>query len=517
MRAQQGLYIAPNTRIQVFSSEPVSIFGNVNNDGAFGSSLSAQINFYGKLWSNGNASTMPDESTDGVSGKGGTFRFSGNNPLYGNLGAQQIFGGYSVVTRSGATFPNFEVNNRLGILMTDLSDMKVRNNLHFVTGHIFLNGWNLVVGDQQPGTITGYSEQSFVVTGTSIAGGFLYREQVKAGDGKVVFPIGTTTATYAPAAVEFAGVTADDFRARVFDSVYQFAISGDVNRLDFTNKTWNIARLHSNDGDVKLTLQHMDAEEGQDYASYRSSSYLSRYINNAWDYLESANNFPVAGNLTTTGTLRNATMHIRDFHDGLSTNEYFAKASIVYGPYAPGVFINFTAWRLNDNFAQLEWSVAREMNNDHFEIERRFDKDTSFTKVGEVGSKAPNGNSNIRLDYNNVDPNSYDGWTYYRIRAVSRNGRESFSTIKAVPPFLHIDVWPNPSFGNFEIRIRGEQTDLTMQVVNILGQVVNQFSIKGGGSIHVKDLAKGPYVLVFYDRKTNRMMRTHKVLVLDRR
>ena len=515
MRAQQGLYIAPGTRLQVSGSEVVSIFGNVSNEGDFGSTRVSVITFFGKTWNNGNGSTFPDESTDGFSGKGGLFRFSENNPLYGNLGAQQLYGGYSVVTRSGATFPNFEVNNRLGILLSDLSDMKVRNNLHFATGHIFLNGWNLVVGDKKPGTITGYSEQSFVVTGTSIAGGFLYREQVDAAAGKVVFPVGTSPSGYSPAALEFSGA-ADDFKVRVFDSVYQFAISGLANKLDFTNKTWNIAREHNNTGETKITLQHMDADEGLDYASYRGSSYLSRYVNNKWDYLEAPDNFPLPGNLTTTNTLRNATMHHRVFAEGISSNEYFAKASIVYGPYAPAVFIDLNAWRLSEYFAQLEWSVSRELNNDHFEIERRFDKDTAFSKVGEVRSHAPDGTTNARQDYKYVDANGYEGWTYYRIRAVSKNGRESYSRIKAVPPFLRVDVWPNPNRGQFQVRVRGEQTDMIMQIVNIIGQVTNQYSIRGEATIRVQGLSKGTYLLVFFDRNTSRLMRTEKVIVIDR-
>lgn len=513
---QQGLYIAPDARIQIATGEIFSIYGNVTNDGAFGSSLNSIINFYGKTWNNGNAATLPDESVSGVDGKGGLFRFSGNNPMYGNLGAQQLLGGYSVVGRTGATFPNFEVNNRLGILLSDLSDVKVRNNLNFANGHLFLNGWNLVVGDAKPGTITGYSERSFVVTGSTVAGGFLYRENVDGTAGKIVFPIGTSIDTYAPAEIEYGGAP-DDFRARVFDSVYQFAISGNVNKLDFTNKTWNVARVRSDAAEAKVTLQHMDAEEGKDYMTFRSASYVSRYVNNAWDYLESIETFPVAGNITTTNTLRNATMHYRVFKEGLNNNEYFTKASMIYGPYAPAAFIYFNAWRLSENFAQLEWSVIRELNNDRYEIERRFDKDTGFTKAGEVRSKAPNGNITSRLDYQHADPNNYDGWTYYRIKAVSKNERVSYSQIKAVPPFLHIEVWPNPNMGQFQVQVRGEHTDMIMQIVNSLGQIVNQYSVQGEATVRVNNLSKGTYILAFFDQKSNRLMRTHKVIVIDRR
>jgi hypothetical protein len=486
------------------------------NNGVFGTNDNAVINFFGKAWNNGMGATLPDGSQSGFAAKGGLFRFSGNNPLYGNLGAQQVFGGYSIATRLGATFPNLDVNNGLGVMMADLSDMKVRNNLNFSNGHLFLNGWNLVVGDGTPGVITGYSERSFVITGTSIAGGFLYREQVSAAVGQVVFPIGTSISTYAPALIEITGA-ADDVRARVFDSVYQYAISGIANKLDFANKTWNIAKTRPDAAETRLTLQHMDADEGRDYAAYRAASYVTRFRDNNWDYVENPGSLPVAGTITTTNTLRNATMHLRILKDGITTNEYFTKASVLYGPYAPAVFILFNAYRLNESFAQLDWGVSRELNNDHFEIERRLENETDFTTVGQVPSMAPNGNTNLRLDYKYADANGYDDWSYYRIKAVSKNGRVSYSEIKAVPPFLRVDVWPNPSYGQFEVRVRGQQTDLLMQIVNGMGQLVEQYNIQGETTIKVNHLAKGTYLLVFYDKASRRLVRTFKVVVIERR
>lgn len=513
-KAQQDVYIAPGERLQVNQGESFSIYGNMVNNGAFGTGNNALVQFFGKSWSNGTGASLPDESTNGISGRGGMFRFSANNPLYGSQGSQQVFGGYNAVSRLGATFPNIEINNPLGLIMADLTDLKVRNTLQFTAGHLFLNGWNLVVGHGHPGQITGYSEQAFIVTGTSIAGGFLYREQVRQADGKVVFPIGSSATGYAPFLIEYGG-PADDFRARVFDSVYQYAISGLVNKVDFTNKTWNIARGRTDESDTRLTIQHMDADEGRDYNAWRSSSYVSRFLNNTWDYVE-PESFPTAGNITTTGTLRNATMHVRRFDKGIRNNEYFTKASVLYGPYAPAVFIVFNAYRINESLVQLEWSVAREQNNEKFIIERRLDKDTGFVKVGEVFTMAPGGNTNTRLDYRYVDPNAHDGWSYYRIRAVARNGRESLTEIQEVPPYLRIDVFPNPSFGDFQVRVRGVQSNLLMQIVSTMGQVMNQYAIEGEKTIYVNDLAKGTYVLVFYDRATSRLVRTVKIVVLER-
>ncbi|UYQ91673.1 T9SS type A sorting domain-containing protein [Chitinophaga horti] len=511
---QDTVFVPSVSQIGVLTGDPVSIYSNVVNEGTIRTNANAIVNFYGKYWNNVAGSFLLDESADGFSGKGGIFRFLGNNPRYTNIGMQSVFGGYNVAGKSGVMFPNLEIDNTLGVSIADLSDIKVRNNLHFVNGHLFLNGWNLVVGDRQPGTITGFNDKAFVVTGPDIAGGFLYREQVNAAAGDIIFPVGTSISSYAPASLKFNG-TVEDFRVRVFDSVYQYATNGPSNRKDFTNKTWHIghgAQLVSTD----LTLQHMDAEEGSEYASYRSNSYVSHFSNNAWDYMDNPEYLPVAGALTSGAALRNSTMQTRRFSDGFGPNEYFAKASVIYGPYSPAIYLYFNAWRLSKYFAQLEWTTTRELNNHTFEIERRFDQDTGFKKVGSLPSLAPNGNSTFKIDYKHADPNQYGGWSYYRIKATSKNGRISYSEIKAVPPFLEVSIWPNPNRGQFQLRVQGNNGPVMVQITNILGQVLHQYELTASAVVQVTNLSKGAYIVVFYDKATHRLMRTEKVMVVDR-
>lgn len=512
--AQDTVFVPAVSTIGVLTGDPVSIYSNVVNEGAIVTRPNSVINFYGKFWNNVAGSRLLDESIDGLSGTGGLFRFVGNNPRYSNTGMQSIYGGYSAAGKTGVTFPNLEIDNSLGVRIADLSDLKIRHGLSFKNGHLFLNGWNLVVGDKQPGTISGYSDKSFIVTGPDIAGGFLYREQVSSASGEVVFPVGTSIATYAPASVKFAG-TVEDFRVRVFDSVYQYATTGPSNRKDFTNKTWNVghgAQAASTD----ITLQHMDAEEGAEYINYRSNSYISRFANNAWDYIDNPEYLPVAGALTSGAALRNATMQTRRFSDGITQNEYFAKASVIYGPYSPAIFLYFNAWRLSRYFAQLEWTTTRELNNARFEIERRYDTDTGFVKVGTLSSLAHNGNSTSKIDYRYPDPNQYPGWSYYRIKSVSKNGRSSYSEIKAVPPFLEVNIWPNPNRGEFQLRVQGNTGPVIVQITNMMGQVLHQYELNGQATVAVKNLSKGTYIVVFYDKGTHRLMRSEKVIVIDR-
>lgn len=150
------------------------------NEGDILSTTGSVVNFFGLRWRNSATAAIHDESSDGFSTAGGLFRFAQPDPaLY-----QHISGGFSGVMNTGPAFPNLSVETSPGIMLDDLSDLKVVNVPDIRKGHVFLNGWNLVVGHHTPGDILHYSPQRFIITG----GGFLYRKQVAASSGTIVFP-----------------------------------------------------------------------------------------------------------------------------------------------------------------------------------------------------------------------------------------------------------------------------------------------------------------------------------------
>lgn len=506
--AQQGVYIPDGA--SVWLSGNSGVFSDLTNNGILGSNPTATLYFLSKKWTNGNAATLPDESADGRSGIGGRFLFLGQNPLYGNIGRQTIFGNYSLATRQGSSFPNLEINNSAGLLLDDLSDLKIRNNLHFADGHIFLNGWNLLVGENNPGTITGYSDQRFVVNGTAAAGGALYRNGINDAANKVVFPVGTTISSYSPAALLLDGAT-DMFSVRAYDSVYSLAISGRAYPDSFVNKTWQITRAASG-GTATVILQHMDGEELPAYTAARDSSYITRFTGSIWDQVPSLATLPKSGTLTTNGLATPATMHMRVF-TGLGTNEYFAKTTLV-SKAKPAVFLSFEAYRVAPLMVQLDWTTSREVNNLLFEVERRYEREEVFSRIAIVPTKAINGNSNVPLSYTMQDLNDYDGWTYYRIKAVSRNGKEVYSEIRAVPPFVQIDVFPNPNNGKFKVRIRGIRGALVMQLRDTWSQVMREYDVRQDNDLSISDLPAGTYFMVLYHKDTQKVAYTCKVVVV---
>jgi hypothetical protein len=90
-------------------------------------------------------------------------------------------------------------------------------------------------------------------------------------------------------------------------------------------------------------------------------------------------------------------------------------------------------WR--NNASQLSWTTLTEINNDHFNIERRYVGENNFSSVGIKTSAYANGNSQSPTAYNWVDAAAASrGAILYRIRQTDKNGQFSYSNTIALKP-----------------------------------------------------------------------------------
>lgn len=81
-----------------------------------------------------------------------------------------------------------------------------------------------------------------------------------------------------------------------------------------------------------------------------------------------------------------------------------------------------------ENFVQVGWSTASEVNNDFFTVERSTDQ-FHFTSISKVDGA---GNSSFLNNYSFQDLDAPSGLVYYRIRQTDFDGRNSFSKLVAV-------------------------------------------------------------------------------------
>lgn len=505
-RAQTGVFIPPGADVMAHRADTVAIFGDMDNRGRFGSATGAAILFYGNRWNNTDDALLPEDRfyDPTLPPGGGVFRFM--RPLAGEE-RQTIYGGYNSATGIGASFPNLYINNPSGVQLADLSDLRVRYNLHFENGNLYLNGWNVAVGGEATGrsSITGYTADRFIVTGPSPYGGFLYRYNVSAESGEVVFPIGTDAGSYTPLALRYSGRRADNFRVRVFDDVYTHAQTGSLLEGNLVRKTWQVLQNGIPAGDsITLSLQHNPTDQNTGFSENTDSSFISRYSSlYGWDTV-APRGFSQPGTLTTGSPLRKAYMHSRTIP---ATGNVFLSIFALQKPPALDVSLIFDAMRIDAWKVQTTWLTLRERNVQHFELERRLEDENDFRTVAIVPGQTPSGNSNVNRQYQFMDDNYYGYMSYYRLKTISRYGDSTYSPVRAVPGTYKITVSPNPSNGRFTVSLFGIRNLLRMEMFDLNGKLVGKTQISGTNmSVHVPNLAIGMYILVFYDTDNNNVV-----------
>ncbi|MCW3467984.1 T9SS type A sorting domain-containing protein [Chitinophaga nivalis] len=517
IRAQSATWLHPNSSIGIFSADTISIFGDMVNEGNMLSRSGSVVNFYGLRWRNGNEATIRDESTDGYSANGGLFRFMSNKPAR----PQYISGGYSAAMNSGPGFPNLSLENKSGIYLDDLSDLKVSQALSFSAGHLFLNGWNLIIGHHTPGAIRNYSGSNFIVTG----GGFVYRNNIAAADKTVVFPVGTRIESYTPAAVINNGDPVN-IRVGVADSVRQFLTSGRNLFLTSNNKTWQVDFSRA-DADVTLKLVHRLSDEGPVYEANRAAAYLARFTGSGWD-VATERSTPVTPDFPIGSSDGEAAMVQRTFSHLGATN-YFTSLVADTSKRPPGTILDYFQAVRSATWADsilLHWITGREYFCAGFTIERKFAGGATFDSIGYVRSSAPGGISFYPRGYHAADLVHNDGFIFYRLKVSMTDGTFFYGPIRIVKGKNtrgDIVVFPNPiqRGGILHIYYGASQHVKAIALIDVPGRRITwqQFRqpLLNRNYYEMKipdNLAKGIYFLQFLD-ETDQTIHTEKIILTD--
>lgn len=509
--AQPGFYIPQQGKI-FFNGDTATIFSNVQNGGKLGVGKNAVVNFKGDIWENEPQSLLTDESQqgEGIIGTGGLIRFLATDTLW-----QWINGGYNAAIRAGPGFPNLQIQNRNGVRLIG-STTKVRNELRLTDGLVYLDNNILVIGNEEnAGKITGFDSARYIVTGNAPGMGLLVRENVRAADDLVIFPVGTRPHQYTPAAIRTRSLLGDDFYVAVFDSVRAQAVAGALLKEASVNKTWEIGkRFRPNEEAVEVLLQHLIADEGAVFNAGRPRSYISQFTNGGWD---TASPFitPQAGYLSTGPLLSNAGVNARTLNGAMPASAYYTKFTGSGDPGTNRTRVWLSGYRINDQQVKVYWTTKPEINNNYFVVQRRFSHETNFTNIDTMASKAPNGNSEQYLNYELNDPNNYAGITYYRLMLVDFNGRETFSTIVPVgrmPGVNQALVWPNPSNGRFFVGISTAMSVKSIVIWNTQGQKLKEEAVNNRSVIEMYLPIQGAYFVGFVAPGGN-IVATQKLLI----
>jgi hypothetical protein len=143
----------------------------------------------------------------------------------------------------------------------------------------------------------------------------------------------------------------------------------------------------------------------------------------------------------------------------------------------------------------LNWDTYTETDNSGFQIQRK--TGANWETIGMVKSKAPGGNSTLRLQYNYNDVNSFTAATWYRLQQVDTDGRYHFSNIVIVKGLNQkLTVFPNPSYnGSIRLLMETDGEPRNILIRDATGKTVRSFTNSNSSELLVDHLAAGYYTV----------------------
>lgn len=508
--AQVNIKLLPKDSMKFFRTDSSSVWGNFYNSGNSGTGgsliLEEGVNLimYGDTFKNVNATQI---------GGGGEIIMTRPRPNPYPASVLQVFDGGGVIS----SIPDLTVNSPNNVELI-FGDLKVRDSLKFVLGKIILNKHDLIVGNNNPGTITGYDENKYVMTNGVLTDtkGFLIRENI--GTTNTVFPIGFDATHYEPGAIMQLG-TADLMKMRVAEHVKSLGTAGTDQNSRSTQNTWFIEEGVAGGSNVTLQLQHQNYHEGSVFAANRQHHFISHYVgyspNLEGDTVSYSNwdNFGLAANQTgsatgflTTGTpIVNNTVTTRT---GITWFSPFAKtawtAPSLLSPL-PIELLSFSVKWKTSSEALVSWVINESSNNSKYTVLRS----TNNATFEEIGELTPRNSGNVEQyqfsDFTAKDNNS----NFYKLKIVNNLGEVHYSQTrllkKVSTELAGITISPNPASGKFKVDFAEKDLAHKITVLNNLGQVIySTNSASGAEFVEIempKNISEGTYFIWIENEK----------------
>jgi len=160
---------------------------------------------------------------------------------------------------------------------------------------------------------------------------------------------------------------------------------------------------------------------------------------------------------------------------------------------------------VKNEFTQLTWATATELNNDFFRVERS-EEGENWKIVQNVKGQ---GTKNTESVYSITDPTPVNGIAYYRLVQVDFDGTTTYSNIiKVETEVTELVVYPNPS-ENSPVNIivsprEGENVKVLVEVVSAQGVVLKKYEAEASTNqsktfiLQPQELASGIYQIILY-------------------
>lgn len=183
----------------------------------------------------------------------------------------------------------------------------------------------------------------------------------------------------------------------------------------------------------------------------------------------------------------------------------------------PVSLVNFKAKRKDASTVALIWETLQEEHNDYFEVQRTFSPGTPFTTIAKVDSKALNGTSSVKLEYETQDANDHNGVTYYRLVQKDLDGKPTVSeirTVNGIDALPQAKVWPVPAKGKFNILLTNAEGLTVVRVYNVDGKMIGKEETIASGVIKPFTIAtSGTYFIKGINKRTGEVLFINKVVI----
>jgi hypothetical protein len=202
---------------------------------------------------------------------------------------------------------------------------------------------------------------------------------------------------------------------------------------------------------------------------------------------------------TTSPTVTGINMNININPFGISPN---ASLTTITAPTQNIVICNFIPLPVEliyfdaksaEDFVDVEWKTASEINNDHFTVERSPDG-ISFESIAVVPG---HGNSTETLFYTYRDETPVAGISYYRLKQTDYDGQFTYSDVVVVKRVMKdaFAIFPNPSAGAINIFYDlSDDSDKALLINDAVGKEIYYKDLNDNdNTISVENLLPGIY------------------------
>ncbi len=178
-----------------------------------------------------------------------------------------------------------------------------------------------------------------------------------------------------------------------------------------------------------------------------------------------------------------------------------------WGDVLPITGISVKAKETKGNI-RVSWSTLTETNTAEFEVEHSFERG-AFKTIGKV---AASGTSHSVKEYGYFHLQAPPGLNTYRVKAVDKDGRFSYSPVVSIKIGLSeaLGVYPSPASGNLTV-VHPAQTakGSLIAIYNMAGRQVKSVTPASGAgqtALNVSELITGVYLLKYIDPSGNAIL-----------